>query len=160
MENERENEVWLERSHVMEGCQQKERLQVCTWLSELFLQDLCVCVFFLFIRQSRGLQWLIGCLDVYFSMHVRTGRCADGLKLKENCPTLCWFLSLPLTSFLWALYRCCSLNLNPTTSSKFCRGCSRSFQAVPRTVRGTLLAACAAPLWAIQATSAGLVTVQ
>lgn len=38
-------------------------------------------------------QWLIGCLDVYFSMHVWAGRCADGLKLKDNCPTLCQFLS-------------------------------------------------------------------
>lgn len=53
----------------------------------------CVFVRSFFIHHRRGLQRLIGCLDVYFSMHVCTGRCADGLKLKDNCPTLCQFLS-------------------------------------------------------------------
>lgn len=130
------------------------KIQKKDFRSDLGFQNILLDLFFS-IHHSRGLQWLIGCLDVYFSMHVCTGRCADGLKLKDNCPTLCWFLFFPLFSSLWVLYRCCSLNSNPTTSSKFYRGCSRSFQAVPRTVRGTLPAVCAVPWLGIRATSVG-----
>lgn len=149
---------WLGGSHVMERCQKNAKGKI---LGLVLVFRMCFCWMLFSIHHSRGLQQLIGCLDVCFSMHVCTGRCADGLKLKDNCPTLCQFLSFALfLSSLWALYRCCSLNSNPTTSSKFYRGCSRSFQAVPRMVRGTLPAVCAVPWWGIQATSAGQVTVR